>query len=235
MLLYILLHIFMYCTVCTYRHVQCVLNFLPNHAEDGGTLVVPHFPSYLPVFCEEYAHLRRPLPWVQFPAEVEALLLQRAHRVTMREVVTVFLHAVCRFMRVLVCFSLMCNVFCLFCQGSVLIWDQTMAHGTAPNASRNCRMAQYLKAGPRSLSFPNSPIPARHSDTGSSSSKSSKEEEQLQRSVTTTDGRVVSARLLRRSQALQRILAHTGALDVITPLGQALFGLDILPSADQQC
>lgn len=92
MLLYIFTpYIYILYTVCTYRHVQCVLNFLPNHAEDGGTLVVPHFPSYLPVFCEEYAHLRRPLPWVQFPAEVEALLLQRAHRVTMREVVTVFL------------------------------------------------------------------------------------------------------------------------------------------------
>jgi hypothetical protein len=63
-----------------------VLNFLDNVEEDGGTLVVPKFHAYLPEFCTEYAHLRKPLPWVQFPVEVEAPLLQRAHRVTMREV-----------------------------------------------------------------------------------------------------------------------------------------------------
>jgi hypothetical protein len=63
-----------------------VLNFLPNVEEDGGTLVVPKFHTFLPDFCANYAHLRKLLPWVQFPAEVEAQLLSRAHRVTMREV-----------------------------------------------------------------------------------------------------------------------------------------------------
>jgi ectoine hydroxylase-related dioxygenase (phytanoyl-CoA dioxygenase family) len=72
------------------RHVQCVLNFLDNVDEDGGTLVVPKFHTYLPEFCAEFAHLRRPLPWVQFPGEVEAQLLRRAHRVTMRQVRRLF-------------------------------------------------------------------------------------------------------------------------------------------------
>jgi len=72
------------------RHVQCVLNFLDNVDEDGGTLVVPKFHAYLPEFCAQYAHLRKPLPWVQFPGEVEAQLLRRAHRVTMREVCRLF-------------------------------------------------------------------------------------------------------------------------------------------------
>ena len=39
-------------------------------------------------------------------------------------------------------------------QGSVLMWDQRVAHGTAPNASASCRMAQYLKAFSRSKTFP---------------------------------------------------------------------------------
>ncbi len=33
--------------------------------------------------------------------------------------------------------------------GSVLIWDQTMAHGSAPNTSKRCRFAQFLRAFPR--------------------------------------------------------------------------------------
>jgi hypothetical protein len=33
--------------------------------------------------------------------------------------------------------------------GSVLVWDQTMFHGTSPNISCECRMAQFLKALPR--------------------------------------------------------------------------------------
>ena len=33
-------------------------------------------------------------------------------------------------------------------RGSVLMWNQTMFHGTSPNESENCRTAQYLKAFP---------------------------------------------------------------------------------------
>lgn len=34
-------------------------------------------------------------------------------------------------------------------RGSVLVWNQVMFHGTAPNRSSRCRTAQYLKAFPR--------------------------------------------------------------------------------------
>jgi ectoine hydroxylase-related dioxygenase (phytanoyl-CoA dioxygenase family) len=77
------------------RHVQCVLNFLPNREEDGGTLIVPKFHTYLPEFCEKYAVLRKNLPWVQFPKEVEEQLLLRAHRVTMEEVKSGVVYFLC--------------------------------------------------------------------------------------------------------------------------------------------
>ena len=32
----------------------------------------------------------------------------------------------------------------------MLIWDQTMFHGSSPNSSSSCRMAQFMKAYPRS-------------------------------------------------------------------------------------
>lgn len=35
-------------------------------------------------------------------------------------------------------------------QGSVLMWNQTVFHGTSPNQSSRCRTAQYLKAFPSS-------------------------------------------------------------------------------------
>lgn len=38
-------------------------------------------------------------------------------------------------------------------QGSVLIWDQTVMHGTAPNFSEHCRLAQYIKAYSRKKVF----------------------------------------------------------------------------------
>jgi ectoine hydroxylase-related dioxygenase (phytanoyl-CoA dioxygenase family) len=34
-------------------------------------------------------------------------------------------------------------------QGSVLLWDQTVMHGSAPNESLSNRMAQFVKAFPR--------------------------------------------------------------------------------------
>jgi ectoine hydroxylase-related dioxygenase (phytanoyl-CoA dioxygenase family) len=34
-------------------------------------------------------------------------------------------------------------------RGSVLMWNQTMFHGTSPNSSQNCRTAQYLKGFPK--------------------------------------------------------------------------------------
>jgi len=101
----------------------------------------------------------------------------------------------------------------------VLIWDQRLAHGTAPNSSRNCRMAQYLKAFPRRATFPRTPIPA------------GAKREAVERSVAVGEGEqqvVVSARLLRRSRALEALLRQHGARELVTPLGEVLFGLDVL-------
>jgi hypothetical protein len=91
------------------------------------------------------------------------------------------------------------------------MWAQTVAHGTSPNYSGRCRTAQFLKAFPRTLSFPDSlPQPGDH------------------------DGDMMidaeaNCRLVRRSRALQREMTRSGAIEVITPLGDSLFGLDVLP------
>lgn len=58
-----------------HRHVQCVLNFNDNLTEDGGTLVVPYFHSYLPVWNNQNIRLRKSLPWVTLPSDVELVNL----------------------------------------------------------------------------------------------------------------------------------------------------------------
>eukprot|EP01032_Pedospumella_encystans_P011855 gene11855-13752_t len=171
---------------CMGRHVQCVMNFLPNLPEDGGTLVVPMFHKYMRKYCEDYKHLRKPLPWVQFSKEVEEVLLAHAHRVPMRE-------------------------------GSVLVWDQRVAHGTAPNTSSTCRMAQYLKAGLRTKTFP---VDRASSIDGTGGGDAINDSESI--SVP------ASSRLLRRSTALDYILRQNNARDIVTPLGEKLFALDVL-------
>ena len=50
-------------------HLQCILNFAPNRAEDGGTIVVPGFHKRCYDWAKEHIGLRKPLPWVQFPYE----------------------------------------------------------------------------------------------------------------------------------------------------------------------
>eukprot|EP00605_Chrysophyceae_sp_TOSAG23-4_P001664 GSChrysophyteH1.ASY1.ANO1.1826.1 assembled CDS len=111
-------------------HVQCVLNFEDNQEQDGGTLVVPSSHRYLQDWCERYAKtMKKPRPFVTFNSEIseeeralEQQLLRKAIRVTMRK-------------------------------GSVLVWTQTLFHGTQPNASGRCRLAQFLKAFSRKGAF----------------------------------------------------------------------------------
>lgn len=50
-------------------HIQCVLNFHDNQADDGGTIVVPKFHHRMKEWAHNNIHLRKPLPWVQFPAK----------------------------------------------------------------------------------------------------------------------------------------------------------------------
>lgn len=110
-------------------------------------------------------------------------------------------------------------------QGSVLIWDQRVAHGTAPNQSSRCRMAQYLKAFPRSLTFPCTPLSAPQGGAGGAGGAGS----ELKRGVE-HKGKVVSARLLRRSLAVDALLRQSGARQLVTSLGETLFGLDVVGS-----
>lgn len=69
-----------------FRHVQCVLNFADNLSQDGGTLIVPGFHRILSQWCTDHINLRRNLPWLVLPKQIETELLQYAHRVPMREV-----------------------------------------------------------------------------------------------------------------------------------------------------
>lgn len=71
-------------------------------------------------------------------------------------------------------------------------------HGTAPNKSRRCRLAQYLKAAPRNSTFP------------------------------LDGEEVANARLLKRSQNLKILLEQSVNRGDISSLGVFLFGLDIL-------
>eukprot|EP01041_Mallomonas_annulata_P009768 gene9768-20310_t len=102
--------------------VQCVLNFMDNVEEDGGTIIVPRFHRYMNEWTAGQRQHFRPLPWYEITAnaidKTAAPLMDRARRVSMRA-------------------------------GSVLIWDQTLVHGSSPNQSRRCRMAQFLRAFPR--------------------------------------------------------------------------------------
>ena len=101
-------------------HVQCVMNFMDNVEDDGGTVLVPGFHRHVEEWCSRDPSLegvsRQPLPWLHFPDS--SPLLRMAQRVPMRA-------------------------------GSVLVWHQTMVHGTSPNnCSNRCRMAQFMKAFP---------------------------------------------------------------------------------------
>ena len=97
------------------RHLQCVMNFVDNLEEDGGTIVVPRFHKILEKWCLENVDRKRSLPWIELP--LADPLVAYGQRIPMAA-------------------------------GSVLIWDQTLMHGSSPNDSRKCRMAQFIKAFP---------------------------------------------------------------------------------------
>ena len=234
------------------EHVQCVMNFVDNHVEDGGTLVVPGFHRVIQQWCAHHGQmavkgsskgngLRRNVPFVTFNScsetedNAEQALLARSIRVTMRA-------------------------------GSVLMWKQTLAHGTQPNASRVCRLAQFLKAFSRKSAFEDVgayPPAQAQEDTATEThaielSKAPEEQEQEQEQKsnsetknksknmgkgkgnaksTTKDVQVDkystwswngSARLVRRAQRIHSDLVSSAALSCVTPLGRRLFGLDVI-------
>lgn len=71
--------------ILCYRHVQCVLNFADNHAEDGGTIVVPYFHRFLAEWNEREKSIRKPLPWVTLPKNIEERYMPYAQRISMKE------------------------------------------------------------------------------------------------------------------------------------------------------
>ncbi len=134
----------------------------------------------------------------------------------------------------------------------MLVWHQTVAHGTAPNDSTNCRMAQYMKAFSRSAAFGQIPLPRAVHPVGSTKAvkkggknkiKACETEASTLDSTTTemADLKLTSQvplpdyrhnpRLVRRATALARCLEESGADKAVTPLGRLLFGLDVLPAA----
>ena len=71
------------------RHVQCVLNFADNLAEDGGTLVVPGFVQHWRKFCDTYRPILKKhqnLPFLTLPKDIEETYMQYALRISMRAV-----------------------------------------------------------------------------------------------------------------------------------------------------
>lgn len=213
-------------------HVQCVLNFADNMREDGGTIVVPGFHAKLSQWCEMNKSIRKPVPFVTLNDKnaiertCEHELLKDSVRVSMRA-------------------------------GSVLIWNQTLAHGTQPNKSRENRMAQFLKAFSRSHVFskesrdrliPLSTVLLQQdlckiecekeveakaaSGAGKGEAKTTSKTQSKKGAAHKTeppqplewDG---PARLSRRAESLKSQLQKSGSLDLVTPLGRTLFGLNI--------
>jgi ectoine hydroxylase-related dioxygenase (phytanoyl-CoA dioxygenase family) len=132
-----------------------------GEADDGGTIIVPYFHKHLPVFCRRHKALRKPLPWLKFPPEVpewadlERQLLHHAHRYciyVLNLIYTLYTAAALHLIYVLnppyLYETHLLNPPYLYDThllnpinahrvpmraGSVLVWDQTVAHGTAPN------------------------------------------------------------------------------------------------------
>jgi ectoine hydroxylase-related dioxygenase (phytanoyl-CoA dioxygenase family) len=121
-------------------HLQAAMNFHDNKCEDGGTLVVPRFHRALQAWTHEHrGALYKPCPWVTFdppPPSATAAAADDddpvdcnvridsgdsegasesavAHQWLLRRARRVPMR-----------------------EGSVLLWNQTLAHGTCPNASR---------------------------------------------------------------------------------------------------
>ena len=121
------------------NHAQCVLNFNDNLAEDGGTLVVPgsHLPHAQSQWCTEHkSSVFKRRPFVTFDSETNASDAA-VERKLMKTALRVTMRA-----------------------GSLLIWNQCLFHGTTPNHSRRCRLAQFLKAFSCSKSFTHTVVPS---------------------------------------------------------------------------
>ena len=179
------------------QHIQCVLNFADNHEDDGGTMIVPGFHKYYKQWIEKYKNLKKNIPWVQFSGynnklKDECLEAEKE--------------------------LLECAQRIPMREGSVLIWYQIMFHGTSPNISTRCRIGQFLKAFPRSMTF-------KH-DNGNNNTNN------IDNTETNNDSNRTSIystkRLVKRAELLKKCLEETGALELVSNEGQLIFGLDVL-------
>jgi hypothetical protein len=128
------------------RHVQCVLNFEDNVTDDGGTIIIPGFHKYIDTWCQTVPVIQKKnkqqqnrkqkstaqvaeIPFPPDPADcVPKDPLPWLHFPESNRLINYAQRVPMR-------------------AGSVLVWDQTIVHGTAPNNGTNrCRMAQFLKA-----------------------------------------------------------------------------------------
>jgi len=159
-------------------HIQAVINILDNKAVDGGTLIVPGSHKDMHKWNESNLHLRKPLPFLTFCDNAVEELL-------LSRAHRIPMKA-----------------------GSVLLWNQNIFHGTCPNESSNCRMAQFIKGFSRSLSF-----------------RSGEIKNNLETEIYATN------QLRRRAHLLQKCLIENGALDVVNSTGISLFALDVLNSS----
>lgn len=97
----------------------------------------------------------------------------------------------------------------------MLVWDQRVLHGTCPNQSARCRLAQYLKAGPRDKTY------------GERDSSGNLLQEKLES--------FTHPRLLRRTQALQREFLNSNAISrVSSDIGRYVFALDTLDKIQEE-
>ena len=161
-------------------HIQAVINILDNEIVDGGTLIIPASHKHMYKWNENNLHLKKPLPFLTFHDKAVEGLL-------LSRAHRIPMKA-----------------------GSVLLWNQNIFHGTCPNESNNCRMAQFIKGFSRSLSFKSDEI------------KNNSETE-----IYTT------SQLKYRAQLLRKCLIESSALDTVNSVGVKLFALDTLTVTDE--
>jgi hypothetical protein len=116
------------------RSVQAVINLLDNHEEDGGFQCVPGFHGdEFDRFFAEVTRARPPLDDEGHPIYGRNMFAFSQTGVPLHRAV------VWRAQRVPV------RV------GSMIIWNQRLPHGTNSNVSERPRMAQFIRAFPRSI------------------------------------------------------------------------------------
>ena len=97
-------------------HIQSVFNFNDNYVDDGGTLVVPYFHLYIDKWIQINNHLYKTLPFLTL--DLESI----EHKKLLSNSIRIPMRS-----------------------GSILLWNQSLAHGTQPNSSTNPRLAQFCK------------------------------------------------------------------------------------------